>query len=365
MNGFYANRISPADCINKTLAGSLFPNVSLNVLFNSRSTTMPVDNQTGYCSDVMIPAPLVAGKNAANYGIDETEKHIGQGLKFDLADVETWQPVTIAPYPGNPFYTVKFYGPRFKIPNTYIRLERREQSTNPFENLENVYWQDATDTTWGQDWLGNAMPGGFCYSNIGITEPMNGETYFEDAIVTADPPNPANEIDRSTETSIHENWTPFCTPLPVYNSSGTLVGSFDGLSWIVFFNAAVVKNPLNPPIDAVYDGPPDPPLLDTNKQLLNFEAWIYLTANPSTPGGFKSPRIGVLRQFTYTRELASGSDLNTPFDPYLFFNAGVGSFTWIKIPINFDLLDNANNPTHLTDKTEYIVLSALKFAMGA
>lgn len=361
MNGFTADVISPADCYRQVTAGSAFPSVSMHVLIQSREATMPVDDQAAYCGNVMIPKYSTAADSmdAVSYGLDNDGISISSSLKFDLADVSAWDQVIITPYPGQPAYTVKLYGPRFKSPSTYIRLTKRNQVAAPFENLSSVNWVDATDTTWGQDWLGNLMPGGWCYVNRGMSEPMNGTTYWEDARKSSEP---LNTIDRTSETTIHQNWMPFCTPITAYNSSESSLGTFDGLAFMIFWNLAAVKNPLAPPDDAVYQGAPPIPKLSPFKQLLSFEVWIYLTANPTTAGSFKSPRIARVRYWTYTRTQGDG---NSPFDPYLFFNASVGPTASLMIPITFQLLDNVNNPTHLSSKLQYIALSGLKFAVGA
>ncbi len=361
MNGFTANAIVPADCYRKVTAGSAFPSVSMHVLIQSRETTMPVTDQSGYCGNVMIPEYSTAADtmDAVVYGTDTSTISILSTLKFDLANVSTWDPVVTTPYPGQPAYTVTFYGPRFKSPSTYIRLTKRDQATSPFENLSAVNWVDATDTTWGQDWLGNLMPGGWCYTNRGVLEPMNGTTYWEDARKSTDPLNP---VDRTSATTIHQNWMPFCNAINVYDASGTSIGTFDGLAFMVFWNLAAVKDPRYPPNDAVDQVTIPIPKLSPFKQLLSFEVWIYMTANPTTAGSFKSPRIARVRYWTYTRPRGDG---NSPFDPYLFFNATVGIAASLMIPITFQLLDNANNPTHLATKTQYLALSGLKFAVGA
>jgi hypothetical protein len=333
----------------------------MHVLIQSRETTMPVTDQSGYCGNVMIPEYSTAADtmDAVVYGTDTSTISILSTLKFDLANVSTWDPVVTTPYPGQPAYTVTFYGPRFKSPLTYIRLTKRDQTTSPFENLSAVNWVDATDATWGQDWLGNLMPGGWCYTNRGVLEPMNGTTYWEDARKSTDPLNP---VDRTSATTIHQNWMPFCNAINVYDASGTSIGTFDGLAFMVFWNLAAVKDPRYPPDDAVYQGAPPIPKLSPFKQLLSFEVWIYMTANPTTAGAYKSPRIARVRYWTYTRPQGDG---NSPFDPYLFFNATVGIAASLMIPVTFQLLDNANNPTHLASKMQYIALSGLKFAVGA
>lgn len=363
MKGFIANAITPADCFIKVLAGNAMPSVSMHVLIQSRQTTEPVDNQSGYCDNVMIPRYSTAADTleAIPYGT-ESGISIVSSLKFDLADIATWDPFTITPYPTIPAYTVKFYGPRFKSPSTYIRLTKRNQVTNPFQNLSNVDWVDASDDTWGQDWLGNLMPGGWCYSNRHVKEPMNGTTYWEDARKSTDP---LNAVDRTSATTIHQNWMPFCAPITAYDSSGSSLGTFDGLAFMVFWNLAAVKDPRNPPDDVIDRGPPPVKPLSPHKQLLSFEVWIYLTANPATAGTFKSPRIARLRYWTYTRAQGEEGIGNSPFVPYLFFNAFTGPTASLMIPVTFQLLDNGNNPTHLTSKVQYIALSGLKFVVGA
>jgi len=357
VNGFFANSLK-GQCLTSVASGTAFPNISCHVLFYTTETTMPVTDQTAYCGNLRIPEFTSCGRGSIPYGA-ETNSTSGFTLNtnhyFDLPDISAWDPVTIAPF--NPMYTINLYGPRFVYPNCYLRLRKRNQ----FENIENVNWTNATDSTWGTDWLGNLMPAGWCYSNIDVTEPLNGETYWEDARKTTDP---INHVDR-TATFIHANWSPFCTPVPVYDASGNSLGSYDGLTWMVFWNVGAVKNPLNPPDDALFVGPPPVPPLDPTKQLLSLEVWIYLTANPTVTNAFKSPRIAKLRYWAYTRSIGTGVEGNTPFVPYLFFNASAGRNYSVKIPINFKLLDNINNPTHITQKQAFIALSNLAFNIRA
>ena len=352
MNGFKGELLA-GNCLNQVDAGSAFPSVSLHVLFYTREITQPVDFQTGLCGNKMILPHDAAGKNAIPYGSD-TGLPIGvtfrQKIRFDLADVAKWLPVVTAPY-GIPAYTVTYTGPRFTMPNTYIRLTKRDQANDPYLAAGNVYWQDATDTTWGEDWLGNLMPGGWCYSNRHVAEPMMADSFFEDSL---------SDVNRSG-TGIHEDFTLFCEALPVYNEAGGLEGTFDGLAWIAFWNLGAVKNPVKPPDDMVYIGPPPVPKLDPKRQILVLEVWIYLAKNSS--GKFlKSPRVAALRYWTYTRIIGG---ITTPWDPYLFFGAGASVGGSVAVPIKFPLLQNANNPEQLTEQVAYLSLSNLKFFIGA
>lgn len=356
MNGFQAEIISPADCISQVLAGLPFPAVSMHVLFSTYVTTMPTNFQSGFCGNVAIPSHSTAGLNAVQYGKTDHQPagfDFDTSLWFDLSEVSTWGPVTAGTLP----YTQTYHGPRFKSPSTYIRLRKRNQATAPFQNLTGVNWTDATDQTWGQDWLGNLMPGGWCYVNRNVSEPMNGESFWEDARKTTDPINP---VDRTSAMTIHQNWMPFCNALNVYDNVGGLLGTFDGIAWMIFWNVAGVKNPLNPPDDAVYIGSPPIPKLDPSKQIMSLEVWFYLTS--TAPTAFKSPRVAAQRYWTYTRTHGSG---NSPFDPYLFFGATVGFNAQFIVPINFQLLDNGNNPTHLAAYQANLVFSNLKFMIGA
>lgn len=359
MNGFTAQTLA-GNCLSSVPSGGALDFLSCHMLYYTTITTGPVDKQSGLCGNAMILPHKTAGIEAILYGANDNSPagyNFDQIGRFDLSQVSTWLPQVTQPYPI-PEYTVSFEGPRFTNPSTYIRLAKRNQITSPFENLEAVDWVDAAIQDYGQDWLGNFLPGGWCYSNLGITEPMNGEHYYEDARKITDP---INMVDR-TQTAIHSNWTPFCNALPVYDSFGGLIGSYDGLAWIVFFNAAGLKNPIDPPPDYTYTGPLDPPpKLDPRVQMLNLEVWVYLTANSPT-NIFKSPRVGAFRYWTYTRETGDGT---RPFSPYFFFNGGAAVGGSLVMPINFPLLSNANNPTLLASQQVNLVLSNFKIHIGA
>lgn len=359
MRGFTAQSLQ-GNCLNQVDAGSAFNAISCHLLYYTTITTGPVEQQSGLCGNAMILPHKTAGIEAILYGANDNSPggyNFDQIGRFDLSQVSTWEPQAVQPY-SIPEYTVSFEGPRYTNPSTYIRLIKRDQVSSPFENLEGVNWVDAAIQEYGQDWLGNFLPGGWCYSNRGVTEPMNGERYYEDARKTTEP---VNRVDRM-QTNIHSNWTPFCNPLPVYDSFGGLIGSYDGLAWMVFFNTAGLKNPNNPPPDYTYVGPLDPPpKLDPLLQMLNLEVWIYLTAN-SPSSIFKSPRIGAFRYWTYTRGTEDG---NRPFTPYFFFNGGAAAGGTLVIPINFPLLSNASNPALLASKQVNLVLSNFKIHIGA
>ena len=135
---------------------------------------------------------------------------------------------------------------------------------------------------------------------------------------------------------------------------------------LVFFNAAGVKDPINPPDDFTVEAAGvNWPKLNPTRQILNLEVWFYLSGN-----GIKSPRVATARYWSYTRGLSyldGGGllDKNNPFNPYLFFNAG--SLTdEIQMQIRFALkTDPIANPMALPHKKSKVVLSSAHFFIGA
>lgn len=305
------------------------------------------------------------GKNIGPFTFPDTS------LYFDLAnlnfwDAEIYEDVRAQRYPNH---------------TTYQRLMRRDQVDEPFENLLSVDWTQADLDVYEDNWLGNLMPAGWCYTSRGVPEPMNGEIYYEDARKSTDP---LNVLDKS-QASVRENWTPFCTPLNVYNSSGSLLGAFDGLSYILFFNVGAVKVPLKKwhfdaelgdytgeavcgvlPRDKTLSRTDESPLpwLDPKRQILSIEAWFYL--NSSAPTVFKSPRFATCRWWHYTKGLGylDNGPYTSPFNPYLFLQTMTVSGL-IHVPITFPLLQNGNNPESLETVSKELYFHEFQMFFGA
>lgn len=305
------------------------------------------------------------GKRVSQFAFPDTS------LRFDLSELDDWNGVVAEGVNSQ----------RYPSHTTYQRLMRRNQKDFPFENLANVSWTTADSTVYEDDWLGNLMPGGWCYTSRGVPEPMRGEVYYEDARKVDDP---LNILDKS-QSSVRENWTPFCTPLNVYNQTGSLLGTFDGLSYILFFNLAAVKTPLQKwkydPVlgdftgEAVHGVLPrdntlyrvdDTPLpwLNPKRQILSVEAWFYL--NSSAPNAFKSPRFATARWWHYTKGLVylDTGPLNSPFNPYFFLRT-LTIAEILHIPITFPLLQNENNPESLASVSRDMNFHNFQMFFGA
>ncbi len=310
-------------------------------------------------------------RGATFYGKNQQQFTMPDEYYFDLSQLQAWDE------------TVGFFGihaPRFQNHTTYMRLIERDQINNPFENVNSVNWTKADTTIYENDWLGNLMPGGWCYASKGIPEPMFGQSFYEDAAKPINRPYLLNK----TNASVRENWTPLCIPLNVYNASGTQIGSYDGLSYSVFFNAAAIKMPLR---KRVYDEAtqtftgdhPDglvprdrtlvnlltePPFLNPQRQILSLELWVYLSS--SNGSVVKSPRIATVRWWHYTKgiQYLDGGNYNSPFDPYMFMNTELAP-GFLDVPITFKLLKNGSNPENLADKVSNMRVDNIKLFLGA
>lgn len=311
-------------------------------------------------------------KGATFYGKNESFTFPRDDIYFDLSELESWD--VIVNLAGQDFYS-----PRFANHSTYMRLLQRDQVHYPFEGIYDVEWTKADTTIYENDWLGNLMPGGWCYTSRGIPEPMLGSIYYEDSAKVENRPY----ILDKTKQSVRENWTPLCTPLNVYDKNGLMIGSFDGLCYSVFFNAAASKNPLRKRIynqttqtfegDHPYGVLPldktltyldqDPPYLNPKREILSLEIWIYLS---SSGGALKSPRIATYRWWHYTKGISylDGGNYDSPFNPYMFLNTeDIPGF--VNIPITFNLLKNSNNQEKLETKISNIRMYDFKIFIGA
>lgn len=299
-------------------------------------------------------------------------------LRFDLSELNKWNALL---YENIDHPEFNFYHQLYQNHTAYQRLMKRDQKNSPFLGLSNVSWTQADLNVYEDDWLGNLMPGGWCYASRGVSEPMLAEVYYEDGKKSNEP---LNVLDKSNFPSVRENFLPFCKPLKVYNSVGSLIGAFDGLSFIIFFNLAAVKVPLKKwkydPALGDFTGeaiggvrPKDNtlirlddnlPWLDPKRQILSIEAWIYL--NSSNPSEFKSPRFATARWWHYTKGLAylDSGPYTSPFNPYFFLSANTIS-QFITVPMTFKLLQNGNNPANIDNISKELKLKDFQLFLGA
>ena len=365
-------------CISNVRSGTGTGSMSCHILGCSIALCSSTDIAGG-CSTrggAQPPPPEtypIPNKGATFYGKNQQQFDMPDNYYFDLLDIMMWDEVV------DQYYS-NITAPRFQNHTTYMRLVERDQKNHPFENMNDVSWTEASTTIYPNDWLGNLMPGGWCYVSKGIPEPMLGESFYEDAAKEIDRPYLLNK----TNSSVRENWTPLCYPIKVYNSSGTQIGSFDGLSYSVFFNAAAVKMPLQKreydPATQTFTGshpngmlPRDvtlttllgePPYLNAQRQILSLEVWVYLSS--SNGATIKSPRIGTCRWWHYTKgiEYLDGGNYNSPFNPYMFLNTELTP-GFLDVPIKFKLLKNGSNPRNLDDKISNMRVQSFRLFLGA
>jgi hypothetical protein len=378
----FTGEILNGDCLRSVRAGSTLDSVSLHILMSTKMLLNENNSRIFLCENYMQgnyifrgrPAQSATGEptnqplpSAAYYGSTGTED-LGTSMpnpewSFDLAELAAWNPIVV----NNPDYigqpdnqenaTYLAEGPRFKYGTCYMRLKKRDQVLNPFAGLQSARWTSNDTTLYDYDWLGNLMPGGWCMTNRNVPEPILGQTYYEDART----PTQSIPVINKGKQSIQEDFLPFCDPLNVYNNAGTRIGSFDGIAFMCFFNLAAIKNPTKRPKDRTLlpDLENQIPLLDAERQILSFEVWVYL----SGIGGIKSPRVATIRFWYYTKGVSfrdTGAN-DSPFSPYMFFNAGKDT----SIKINLNLLDNLSNVEKLKTKVLKIPLSSLHFFIGA
>lgn len=385
----FQGKLLDGTCIGPNVrAGNGLSSVSLHVM-SSNALLCGLNDITGKHVNRggPQPPPPMTSPNV-NYGATYYGKNVSpfvfdSNLKFDLAEISEWDESRMIG-----FYET-FYAPRFQNSTTYKRLMLRNQIETPFQGVENVNWTPADLSVYEDDWLGNLMPGGWCYSSRGVPEPMLGQTYFEDARKPEDPPNLVDK----TNSSIRENWTPLCNPINVFNSEGSNIGTFDGISYIAFFNAACVKVPVkkrkwdstatNPitlePTGAWVGDMPlgvlprdftltpltetPRPWLDPKRQIINLEIWFYLSS--SNGSVLKSPRIATVRFWHYTKgvQYIDSGTYDSPFSPYLFLSTE--SAGAMNVEITFPLLQNENNPDELEIKVSNMKFGNFLAVLGA
>lgn len=368
-------------CIRSVRSGSAINAISMHILMGTKKLLDVTKSRIFLCNNNYeggykyrgIPASSPAGGNgnqplpyAAFYGSSGMQRPgkllPNEDWNFDLLELSEWFPKLIKnpDFIGQPdnqeFKEYYAEGPRLEYAKSYMRIKERDQVKYPFENINSISWTKYDPSIYDYDWLGNLMPGGWCFTNRNITEPLLGYDYYEDA---RKPSEPIPIINRNGRL-IQEDWFPFCNRISVFSKKGVRLGWFDGITMMAFFNAAAVKNPMKPPLDRTLypDLENKTPSLNPERQILNLEVWFYLTGI-----GIKSPRVATIRFWTYTKGISyldSGSN-DLPFNPYMFMNAQKDCDIYIKAKI----LKNSNNPNSLEEIGVKIPLSSLHFFIGA
>lgn len=267
---------------------------------------------------------------------------------FDHADLQPWRKRDI--YPERRTYA---QGPPVKYAHLAREVRRRLKTTAVPNNssyadrLEFNFTDSETPLRGETDWMGPIHPAGYFWTDKGIPEPFKAHTHYEQSGATP------------SAGSYSQGWIPFCSPMPVRDQAGAILGHYEGYTVLHYASAAYLKNPIKVcsvfPCQSVpscgatdrdgcqADGflPPDyyeppnpvtgkqPPVRPTN-QFLQVDTHFFLAGS----GAADSPKIGSARHWFYNRPDRSAGD---PCNPYLYTLYGTLQSHW-AFPVKFRVI---------------------------
>lgn len=343
------------------------------VSFYNYFTTMPVTNQTqyylnGYNYNIS-PKPKFNEKfNGYNYNTSYMPDISFPDYYFDTTQLNTWNTRTWSPFDPLP-YTQTYFGPIFANNSCVIPLTKNPETpalglkldrplykfldadpANILSSLQDplhftgVYPYSPTDQVTLQ------KPAGWMYTNTAVPEPYGTTYFYEDG---------GSSIDRSKQTTSQLNYLPFKDALNVYNKNETLISTYDGLAFVIYFGEMHFNLPFNdlPTFEGLI---PDPAELaadcDPTLQYFGIEVDIFLTST-SAPT-VKSPRIGRLRWWRNNRPTVSLPTFNPEWNYFnILFEMGITSYV---VPSYFKVLPSQGGGTAFRK----LVLSNLQVNIG-
>lgn len=331
------------------------------VTFDNASISTLRENSTQWYNLIRVPEPkydrTILGKSYNRRYMPSTSF---PNYYFDLSDINSWGMRGFGGLP--PLYELEFTGPRYK--NTLAVIPLTQHKFKPIsklkknrlkydflnadpEDIESLlldplefsgvypYSPDDPDAV--------KRPAGWMYSNKNVNEPYFTEVNYEDG---------ESPIDRTTALTTQLNYLPFEDPLQVFDSNESLIGQFDGLSFVLFYGEQAYKMPFNdlPEYEGLI------PLANPTAQVIGLEINIFLAGSAGIP----SPKIGRLRWY-----LQNDGELADPTYNYFttLFEQGL-PYSYI-MPMNFRVRPSQvllDAPAMLTRN---LPLSNLKVMVGA
>jgi hypothetical protein len=288
--------------------------------------------------------------------LDLKRRSNGDPVYFKTAEFQPWRKRSkIDLVAGNTGYTDFATGPAMRHGFLTMPLRRRLKGTTGQHNRNyqgrmSYDFTNASDPINGQtDWLGFLHPANHIWTNEGVSEPFLAVNYYEDSGTS---PSPAD--------SLYQYTMPFCSPMSVYDATGTKIGEYNGYTAQMYFALAYVHfadaknwvyNPTTQASSQVpaflpydYRSPTNP---QTGKptakirhveQLLTLDITIFMVGNNAQLG---SPRIARTRYWWY-------NDPNTKLwfnQPYMCGFVTSGVYPSWNFPVRFEILDAVNTPT--------------------
>jgi len=276
-----------------------------------------------------LPQPKVPSNinYAPTYG--RTSNNQTLNYYYNPADLAPWRSRKIFG-PSDP-YNKYTSGPAVYQGHMVTEVRRRLRGASPnnalYSGRYSYYFTDSTTTINGEnDWLRFMHPAGFFWTNKNVAEPFLSVNNYEQS-----GSNPV-VVDNYNQYLI-----PFCNPLNVYNSSGTLIGQFIGYTMIYYFGFAYVRQPFgdNRPEDYYINPQPSPPIrVTTENQFISLDCHLFLVGAPAYAGSeIRSPRLNSTRYWFYNKPTSTYNICQ----PYIYLINGGTENNW-KFDVTFNHL---------------------------
>lgn len=344
--GLYARCLSGACLVTPTRVCLPFKEICVHTLTSSPSEGSGTSAGTHGC----LPNTTIAGTykhpvpsipSALSYHplYGRTTGSVALPGHFKTADLAPWRSRRIRPGGPYPDYTS---GPAVVNTHQVTMLRRRLRPDNDtYANRYGFAFTDAGTALNGMgDWLGHMHPADFFWTNKGLTEPFLAVNNYEQ---TGQNPTATD--------SYNQRFTPFCSPMPVYNSAGTtLLGTYVGYTWVYYFARSYLVVPVDPyrPED-YYSALTVKPKVTATQQFFSLDAHLYMVSD--TPATLISPRLQSARYWVYNKD---GTTWNV-CDPYLYMLCGDATSAW-SFDVQLSLVGGASETIQfgLTNLLQYV-----------
>lgn len=280
----------------------------------------------------------------------------GESVYFKTAEFQPWRKRNkIDLIAGQTGYTDYATGAPLKQSLLTMPLERRLKGvTGPnnrnYQNRMGFDFTNAAEPINGQtDWLGTMHPANHFWTNESVTEPFKAVDFYEDSGTAPLP-----------DDGLYQYTIPFCSNMPVYNSSAVKIGEYIGYTAQFYFSFGFVHfadaknwvyNPQTQTSSQVpaflpydYRSPINPQTgkptqkISHKEQLMSLDVHIFMVGNNANLG---SPKLVQTRYWWY----------NDPFRtlwlnaPYMCGFVTSGVYPSWNFPVQFNILGADNSPT--------------------
>jgi hypothetical protein len=243
---------------------------------------------------------------------------------FSATDLDPWESRKLIA--GADVYNRYVAGPAIEEGHMVTEVRRRLRGTVPphndsYLNRYSYYFTDSDTTINGEaDWLRFLHPAGYFWTNKGLNNPFSAPSYYEQ---TGQYP---------TTTDVYcQNFIPFCDPMNVKDSGGTVQGQYIGYTFIFMFGYGYFKVPVAPNLaEDYYIDPQTTPatLVNPGNQFYSLDCHLYMVGN-----GVVSPKLQSIRYWFYNK-FGAGYD---PCSQYFYMINGDADSNW-KFDVNFNLV---------------------------